>query len=418
MKILFVSQFHKFAKNGGGEAIITFQQAKALVDNEHTVAMLTHGETDTTFFDQDMGLTFIHAHTRGEAPFGYMPLTRNQFAYIEAAILKFNPDVIHAHTMSYLAVLAQGIALKHNYRFLYTTHELPDRLVEFFRFGKWLQQASSVFVHLLVKAFLVNTDKVLAINQASKQSTLNLAYRGQIDVVHNGVEIELYQNIPTVYPDDKIMLFFIGQISERKNQEFLVRVLACLPMEFHLVLIGSCDQSYLRKLKARAKNLGVSDRVTYAGQIPNQELPSVLAGYHCFVSASKTEVQSVAVIEALAAAKPVVALENETIIELTNSLSVIALPKTAQPQAFANAVATMLQNQTQYSERAVAAREISQQYSKNLAYQNNLKAYKSTVLSEFRNPWAYRIPMMVYIIVVRGLYRIKQVFHLCGLWKS
>jgi len=52
------------------------------------------------------------------------------------------------------------------------------------------------------------------------------------------------------------------------------------------------------------------------GEIPYHQIPQILEKTHVLVSASKMEVQSLVIIEALTSGTPVVGLANETIDEL------------------------------------------------------------------------------------------------------
>jgi 1,2-diacylglycerol 3-alpha-glucosyltransferase len=418
MNILVVSQFNKHSKNGGGESVVTFQQVKSLVEYGHKVAVVTHGHANEVLFDLDMGVTFIFAQTLGEPPFGYMPLSKKQFEFLESSINDFQPDVIHSHTMNYLALMVQGFALKHNFKFLYTTHELPDKLVHFFRYGKTLQSLTFFFVNTLVKAFLTNTDKVLAINKASKESTLRLNFQGQVDIIHNGVEIKLFNHLVEQFPNEKVNLFFVGGVNDRKNQYFLIHVLKYLPKTFFLHLIGEPDKNYQLKLDNLINEHGLVENTFFVGNVDNQALPKVIQDYHVFVSASKMEVQSVAVIEALAAAKPIVALKNETIEEIAIHDCVTMLPQDTSPEEFAKSILEMVEDKNRYLRRAKEAREISKNFTKETAYEMNVRSYETTEISSARNNNVYKASVLVYILGVGSLYRIKKSLNQFGLWNS
>jgi glycosyltransferase involved in cell wall biosynthesis len=418
MNILVVSQFNKGSKYGGGESVVTFQQVRSLVEHGHKVAVLTHGHLDEVIFDPETDTIFIFAQTLGEPPFGYMTLSKKQFQFLEQAVLEFQPDVIHSHTMNYMALMVQGFALKHKIKFLYTTHELPDKLVYFFRYGKTLQTVTSFFVNLLVKAFLTNVDKVLAINEASKESTLRLNYQGQIDVVHNGVEIKLFHNLEVNFPSEKIILYFVGGINHRKNQYFLVEIFKYLPQNFFLHLIGEYDKIYKLRIDKLISENSLLDNIIFVGNVKNDLLPQIIKDCHVFVSASKMEVQSVAVVEALAAAKPIVALKNETIEEFIDTDSVTVLPQDASPEEFANSILEMFHNKDRYLSRAREAREISKKYSKETAYKLNLLAYQTTQISSHRNDREYQVSMLAYRIGVGFLFSVKRFANRLGFWHS
>jgi hypothetical protein len=80
------------------------------------------------------------------------------------------------------------------------------------------------------------------------------------------------------------------------------------------------------------------NNVELTGEVEHHQIPEILEKAHIFVSASKMEVQSLVVIEALASGTPVVCLSNETTDELIDDSLGIRLPAEADPVEFARAV--------------------------------------------------------------------------------
>jgi hypothetical protein len=78
--------------------------------------------------------------------------------------------------------------------------------------------------------------------------------------------------------------------------------------------------------------------VTFAGPVDHDRIPGYLARSHVFVSASRMEVQSLALIEALASGTPVVGLGNETVDQFVDETVGRRLPADAAPAEFARAV--------------------------------------------------------------------------------
>lgn len=73
--------------------------------------------------------------------------------------------------------------------------------------------------------------------------------------------------------------------------------------ELHLLLLGSGSQSGLIRRLVLAS--GLEDRVTFAGQIANQDLPAYYRACDLYVSASHSDGSSVSLMEALACGRPV-----------------------------------------------------------------------------------------------------------------
>lgn len=134
-------------------------------------------------------------------------------------------------------------------------------------------------------------------------------------------------------------LTFSGYISERKNQAYLLDMLSYLPKEYKLDLIGKpLNPEDGKRLQDYCQDIGLDERVSFVGQIPHEDIPAYLQRAHVFVSASKMEVQSLAIIEALASGTPVVGLSNETIAELVDEGVGACLPADTPAETFAHQV--------------------------------------------------------------------------------
>jgi hypothetical protein len=113
-------------------------------------------------------------------------------------------------------------------------------------------------------------------------------------------------------------------------------MLCHLPEAYRLVLVGKpINPEDGERLKTYCHQQGIDERVTFAGQVSHEEIPDYLQQAHLFVSASKMEVQSLSIIEALASGTPLVGLSNETIAELVDENVGACLPPDISPEAFA-----------------------------------------------------------------------------------
>jgi glycogen(starch) synthase len=72
-------------------------------------------------------------------------------------------------------------------------------------------------------------------------------------------------------------LLYVGRIDERKGVRDTVAALAALPAQATLTIAGGGDDQELERLRRRARELGVEDRVRILGMIARAELPDVYA---------------------------------------------------------------------------------------------------------------------------------------------
>ncbi|MBI2590215.1 glycosyltransferase [Candidatus Berkelbacteria bacterium] len=128
-----------------------------------------------------------------------------------------------------------------------------------------------------------------------------------IDVGHFATGDVLYLSKRLALKIDTPILLYSGRLSEEKNLEFLIRTIAALPEHPHLALVGDGPQR--AELEILAHTLKASERIHFLGAMPYEKMPHVYAGATFFVTASKSEVHPLTVLEAFAAGLPAVVFD-------------------------------------------------------------------------------------------------------------
>jgi glycosyltransferase involved in cell wall biosynthesis len=96
----------------------------------------------------------------------------------------------------------------------------------------------------------------------------------------------------------------VGRLTQVKNHALLLRAAArLLSGEDRLLLVG--DGPEAGPLRALADELGLGERTVFAGE--RHDVPALLAAFDVFVMSSSTEGLPLSILEAMAAALPVVA---------------------------------------------------------------------------------------------------------------
>jgi len=104
-------------------------------------------------------------------------------------------------------------------------------------------------------------------------------------------------------PLSQPILLNVGRLAPQKNQDVLVRALACLP-QAHLVLAGGGAKNVA--LHALAVMLGVDDRLHILGALPAEDIADLYAAADLFVFPSTWETFGLAAVEAGMAGMPMV----------------------------------------------------------------------------------------------------------------
>ncbi len=124
-------------------------------------------------------------------------------------------------------------------------------------------------------------------------------------------------------PGGGVRLFSGGVITAVKNFEMLFEAIKALSIPCHLCIAGmpasKPDHEYFIALKARAKRLGIEDRVTWLGWLSRDKLLGVIKSSHLYIGSSHREGMSNILLEALAVGTPCVAKDTRESRELLGS---------------------------------------------------------------------------------------------------
>ncbi len=361
MKILVVSSHEQ--EFGGGEGRAAFEFAVEL-SKRNEVVLLYPGRQPR---DLPVGARLRVYHVRS-LDYTIPALRGQEFARLINFLDRFSPDIVHSHTPWFLGVIVQAWAWIHAVPFFYTGHELPSRIVEWglVRYLRGVLQ--SPFLGMLTRTYLASFCRhctgVVALNRAAADDIRSIGYRGRLHIIPNGRALEMYNGSepPDAAAVDKV-LTFVGDFGPRKNQKYLVEMMAHLPRGYQLHLVGhDVDHRYRREIDA-AIGPRLRGRVKFAGKLEHSRIPAQLARTHLWVSASLMEVQSLAVLEALASGTPVLGLSNETIDEVVDSRVGGRLDRATTPREFAQAVRSLCETDGEsYRRMCRAARERVKQF--------------------------------------------------------
>jgi 1,2-diacylglycerol 3-alpha-glucosyltransferase len=341
MKILVISSHEQHY--GGGEGRVAFEFAVEM-SKRHDVVLMYPGTAPESL---PAGAN-LRVYPIRSIDYIVPALTGGEFQAIFRFLSSFKPDVIHSHTPWVLGAIIQAWAFVKGVPFYFTAHELPSKILEWglVRYMKGMSRTG--LLHVVTRVYLAtfcrHCTAVVALNRPAAEDIRSIGFRGKIAVIPNGRTLSDYNgSVPAdILQSDKI-LTFTGDFYPRKNQKYLVEMLSHLPSEYKLLLIGhDVDHQYRREIDA-AIGPQLRRRVMFTGKLDHSRIPGQLARTHLWVSASRMEVQSLAVLEALASGTPVLGLSNETIDELVDERVGMRLPKNATPEEFARAVRSLLE---------------------------------------------------------------------------
>ncbi|GHG38215.1 glycosyltransferase family 4 protein [Streptomyces zaomyceticus] len=210
------------------------------------------------------------------------------------------PDVVFANSHE-TAVLGSMVALTYGRPLVANFHEQEPERGPLGR-GRARLVYAALPVNALVAGSRFYHEKALA--YGSPPATTHH--------IPHGIECERFATEGPRRPDGRFVIALSGRIAPRKQQDFMVRVLARLisgGLDAHLVVAGrahSSDLGYYERLLALVKELDLEDRVTLRQDLALDDMPGVYRECDVVVQPSLAEGLGLAVLEAMAAGRPTV----------------------------------------------------------------------------------------------------------------
>lgn len=196
--------------------------------------------------------------------------------------------------------------------------------------------------------------------------------RRKMVVIHNGVDLERFASARPAAPDvpaGKKLLVQLANLMPDKDYQTLLAAAAALARrrdDFHLLLVGRDTDS--PRLAGMIRRAGAEAVVTAAGH--RDDVPEVLARADAFVLSTRSEVFSVAALEAMAAGLPMVVSDIAAFEEmLTPGREALTVPP-GDAEALAEAVGRLLDAPALCDRLAAAARQRVRRFSRQRMAEN------------------------------------------------
>ncbi len=219
------------------------------------------------------------------------------------------PAIVHTHTSKAGALGRLAAWIVRVPVLVHTAHGH----VYYGHFGRVLS-----WLFLLIERVLAwVTTSMIALTEAEREDHLSrgVGLRETFAVIPSGIDVERFRRVAAgagarpagvACPEGAFVIGSVGWLTPVKGHQFLIEAIAKLKPKYphvHLLLIGSGG---LRdELKQRAVRLGIESSVDLLGM--RTDVPECLSAMHCFVQPSLNEGMGRALVEAMAAARPVVA---------------------------------------------------------------------------------------------------------------
>lgn len=243
-------------------------------------------------------------------------------------------------------------------------------------------------------------DGVVALSRKSQQQLLNWRneqYTYDVTLMPTGVdalpkataqEMADFRSQHGIVESDQL-IGYVGRLGSEKNLDLLVDALPLIlrrAPKAKLVLVGDFD--YRESLEERVIDMGLGERVVFAGRMPREKLGRVYQQIKVFTFPSMTDTQGLVLHEAALSGCPIVLIDEPVTEVLRDGIN--GYVARDDPEDFASKVAKILvdpKKQELFSrESKKLARQFSEQrqVAKQIALYEQLIAKRDEVRSKFK----------------------------------
>jgi phosphatidylinositol alpha-1,6-mannosyltransferase len=162
------------------------------------------------------------------------------------------------------------------------------------------------------------------------------------------------------------LLVYAGRLVEEKGVEDLIRSVALLLEKLpdcSTLILG--DGQHRRWLESLASQLGLSDRITFAGWVPSDSVPHYLAAADVFIAPSRRapdgwiEAQGLTILEAMAAGIPVISTRLGGVVDAVIDGETGLLVRERSPEELAAAVERLVRNPSLADRLSTSAHQLA-----------------------------------------------------------
>ena len=178
------------------------------------------------------------------------------------------------------------------------------------------------------------------------------------------------------------LLLFVGRLRYYKGLDFLLQAVVSIPV--NLVIVGTGPEE--ASCRALARQLGISHRVFFAGDVTQQDLPSYYRACDLFVlpASHRSEAFGLVQLEAMAAGVPVICTELRTGTSFVNrdgQTGLVVPPR--DPDALCGAIQQLLSDPERRKQMGRAGTlRVQSEFSKERMCQRTVELYRSLMAEQ------------------------------------
>ncbi len=326
---------------GGAERMLV-DLVRASSKRPHAIALMTPSDRLRALL-RDSGLDVVDRGPVREDPVSQLArsLGRRDAAWLAKLARERGARVVHTHTFASQVVgtRAASAAGARVVRTEHSTRVFDDPSC--WPFSRWS---------------LRRADASVCISEHVRRVALAKApwAEAKMRVVPNGVDVARFASVPPPSPSERVRFLISGRLEPRKGVDVALHALALVPgAELEIAGDGD-DREALQRLAAK---LGVGARARFTGF--HADIREPIARADVALSSARAEGLGIALIEAMAARRPVVALPTGGVPELVKDGETGWLATDATAESLARTMQEAMPSADERARRGERAKELA-----------------------------------------------------------
>jgi len=257
--------------------------------------------------------------------------------YLLWLIRAFRPDVVNLHYIARNALFCLAAKRLLNFKLLVSIHGMDvnsyaNRLL----LMRWVTRRA------LEVADMVLSNSASLLKDAER---ISASVIGKSMVVGNGVDMAEFVSSPRSERPDERYVLCVARLVLKKGIDVLIEAFKTVHHRSRgLTLLIAGDGPEHQKCAALVEESGLGGVVELLGRVESSQIPSLLAGCELFVLPSRQEPFGIAILEAMASRKAVIASRVGGVPEIIRHMENGLLVDAESPQELARAVVLLLQD--------------------------------------------------------------------------
>ena len=326
MRVLITGTTYHPAHNG--QAVFTTHLAEGLARRGHTVTVAVPALRGQERHTERNGVAVhaLRALSLGRwHPEAALPLFPGQA--LRGIMATARPEIVHVHDHYPMSRLAVRLARRLGARVIGTNHFVPDNLKPYLPLSHLAGRAYDRLLWWWMLDLYNRLDVAIAPSATAADILRASGLRIPVHPVSCGVDVHRFRPMPDLdraawrrrYGLDERRKFclYVGRLDGEKGVDVLLRAMRLLDRDD--MILGIVGKGAARPaLEELARALGLGARAVFVGFVPDEDLAALLNSADVFVMPSAAELLSIATLEAMACARPVVVARAHALPELVS----------------------------------------------------------------------------------------------------